>query len=400
MKRGFNLIILFLIIATMKFFTGCKYDVAEPMWDKEFSGAPIPTITQVNPPQAKPGVNTITIQGENLDVNGTMVFFNNIAADVISVSPTKIVVRRPNLVTDSCYIKVVPNQALIVAKYGPFKIDRVIERYGSFIENLALSVIAVDKNENLYVVETDSRNIFKVTPEGQKSVIGKVTRNPTDARIGPGEKLYLAGNNRSIEMIDLNTGEANEWLRLPAGKAVKFGDFDANGYFYTGGTRTDLVIVSPNLTVTSAGFYSTDEILAIRVFNGYVYIASRQAGTQNPAKIWRHTIDANGNVGQKELVFDMSANSEFASRLIRAITFSENGTMFIATDSTDPILIFDPETNQIDYFYKSILPPYCKHFYWGNGSFLYLISGDRVAPQEWTIYRIDMGSNGAPYYGR
>lgn len=399
MKRNSFLIISLLIIAAMKFFTGCKYDVAEPMWDKEFPEAPTPAITQVNPPQATPGINTITIQGTNLDVNGTMVFFDNITADIVSSSPTKIIVRRPNLVTDSSYIKVVPNQALIVAKYGPYKIDKVLDRYGSFLDNLQLSALAVDKNENLYVVEAASRNIVKVTPDGQKSIIGLATRPPTDVKIGPDEKLYMPGNNRSIDIVDLNTGEVKEWLRLPAGKVVRFGDFDANGYFYTGGTRTDLVIIAPDLSVKSAGVYTTDEILAIRVFNGYVYVASRKAGTQESAKIWRHPIDGSGNVGTRELVLDLSTNSEFSSRLIRGLVFSENGIMFIATDSSNPILIFDPASNQLDYFYKSILPPYCKNFYWGNGTFLYLIIGDTAAGQEWTVYRVNMGSKSAPYYG-
>ncbi|MDH7603872.1 MAG: IPT/TIG domain-containing protein [Melioribacter sp.] len=394
-----SLIITLVIVISIKFLTACKYDVAEPMWDKEFPEAPIPKITQVDPIQAKPGVNTITIQGENLDVSGTNVYFDNTSAEMVSVSLTKIVVRRPNLATESSYIKVVPNQALTVAKYGPYKIDKVLDRYGSFLDNLQLSVLAVDKNENLYVVEAASRNIVKVTPVGQKSIIGLATRPPTDAKVGPGGKLYMPGNNRSIDVVDLYTGEVKEWLRLPSGKVVKFGDFDANGYFYTGGTRSDLVIIAPDLSVKSAGVYTTDEILAIRVFNGYVYVASRKASSQEPAKIWRHSIDGNGNVGSKELVFDLSTSSEFSSRLIRGLAFSENGIMFIATDSSNPILIFDMASKQLDYFYKNIIPPYCKNFYWGNGSFLYMIIGDATAGQEWTVFRVDMGSKSAPYYG-
>ncbi|MCX7798302.1 MAG: IPT/TIG domain-containing protein [Melioribacter sp.] len=397
MKRILTLILL--IIIAVKFLIGCKYDVAEPMWDKEFNGAPIPNITQVIPDRASPGVNTITIKGENLEVNGTTVYFDNIIAEMISVSPTEIVVRRPNLVTEGCYIKVVPNQALVVAKHGPYKIDKVIERYGSFLENLSLSAIAVDKNENIYVIETASRSIVKVTPNGAKSIVGKASRAPTDAKFGPNGKLYLCGNNRSIDMIDVNTGEVKDWTRLPAGKAVKFGDFDQNGYFYTGGTRTDLVIVAPNLSVDNAGVYSADEILAVRVFNNNVYIASRKSGTQEPVKIWKHPIISPGKLGDRVLVFDFSTNSEFSSRLVRNIAFSLDGKMFIATDSQNPILILDLSKNKIDYFYKGIIPPYCKQFHWGMENYLYLITGDTQAGQEWTVYRVDMGMKSAPYFG-
>ncbi|MEJ5352614.1 MAG: IPT/TIG domain-containing protein [Melioribacteraceae bacterium] len=399
MKIFQKLFLLILLMLAVKFITGCKYDVAEPMWDKEFQGAPIPKITSVNPPQASAGVNTISIEGENLDVNGTTVYFDNLSADIISSSQSKIVVRRPNLVSQSCYIKVVPNQALVVAKYGPYKIDKVVERYGSFLENLQLSVLAVDKSENLYVVETSSRNIVKVTPDGSKSVIGTITRTPTDARVGPNGKLYLLGNNRSIDMVDLTTGVTKEWIRLPSGRVVKFGDFDANGYFYTGGTRSDLVIIAPDLSLSYAGLYSSDEILAVRVFNNYVYVVSRKAGTQDAAKIWRHPIISPGSLGARESFLDLSSFSEFASHTIKSITFSLEGKMFIATDSVNPILIYDSSLNQIDYFYKGILSPYCKYFYWGNENYLYMIIGDTAAGQEWTVYRVDMGSKGAPYFG-
>ncbi|MEG8946490.1 IPT/TIG domain-containing protein [Rosettibacter firmus] len=396
MKKTFTIFLSIIVI--IKFLTACKYDVAEPMWDKEFNDAPIPKITQVIPTQASPGVNTITIQGENLDVNGTTVYFDNITAEMVSVTPDKIVVRRPNLVTEGCYIKVVPNQALVVAKYGPYKIDKVLDKYGSFLENLQLSAIAVDKNENVFVIETASRNIIKVSPDGQKSTVGVASRAPTDAKFGPDGKLYMCGNNRSIDMTDVNTGVTKDWLRLPAGKVVKFGDFDQNGYFYTGGTRTDLVIIAPDLSLSYAGLYSGDEILAIRVFNNYVYLASRKSGTQEPAKIWRHPILNPGSLGQRELVFDFSTSSEFSSRAVRNIAFSSDGKMFIATDSPNPLLILDLSTNQIDYFYKGIIPPYCKQFHWGNGNYLYLIIGDTAAGQEWTVYRVDMGMVSAPYY--
>ncbi len=396
MKRALTIIISVILI--IKFLTACKYDVAEPMWEREFNDAPVPKIIQVNPLRAAPGINTISIEGENLYVNGTSVYFDNIIAEIISFSPTKIIVRRPNLVSDACYLKVVPNQALVVAKYGPYKIDKVLEQYGSFLENLQLSTIAVDKNENIYVVEAASRNIVKVTPEGQKSIVGVATRVPTDAKFGPDGNLYMCGNNRSVDLFDLKTGQAKDWLRLPSGRVVKFGDFDANGYFYTGGTRSDLVIIAPDLSLKYAGLYSGDEILAVRVFNEYVYIASRKAGTQEAAKIWRHKITSPGNVGDRELVLDLSTYSEFSNRLIRNIAFSEDAKMFIGTDSPDPLLIFDLSSNQLDYFYKSIIPPYCKQLYWGNNNFLYLIIGDTAAGQQWTVYRVDMGMKSAPYF--
>jgi len=345
-------------------------------------------------------VNTIIIHGENFaeppDTND--VYFDNVPAEIVETSATFIRVRRPNLAIDSCMVKVVSAQAIVVAKYGPYKIDPVIERYGSFVENLALSVVAVDNAENLYVVETSSRNVYKVTPDGDKTVIGTASRAPFDASIGPDGNLYLMENNRAIDIVDVTANTVTRWTRLPSGKVVKFGDFGNNGYFYTGGTRTDLLVVPFDLSTdpTSTGFYATDEILAIRVFNEHVYVVSRPAGSQDPPKIWRHPIDASGNVGSQELVLDWSTTGEFATRTLTSLTISADGIMYIGTDSPGPLLIVDPNTQTVDYFYKNIVQDYCKHFCWGNETYLYMISGDTNFEQEWTIYRIDMGTTGAP----
>jgi len=400
----FVTIALLLMAASMAVMTGCEYDVAQPQWDKDYSAPATPRITQIEPAQAaKAGVNIITIRGENFAVSPdtNIVYFDNLPGEIVASSATSISARRPNLETDSCTVKVVSSKAIVVAKYGPYTIDRVLERYGSFLDNLPLSVVAVDNAENLYVVELSTRNISKVTPSGQKKVIGVATRVPTDARIGPGGRLYLPENNRAIDVVDVTTGEVKVWRNLPSGRVVRFGDFDANGYFYCGGLRSDLMIVTPDSTFRPAGMYTgASEIVAVRVHGGYVYVAAKAPSGQTPAvAIWRHSLDSialGGNVGARQLFLDWDATGQFASRSIRGITFASNGTMYIATDAADPLLVVDPATQSVDIMYKGILPSYCKQFYWGKASYLYMISGNTAPAQEWTVYRVDLGTTGAP----
>jgi len=403
---SFLVVMTLLLVASMVVMIGCEYDVAEPQWYKPFSEAATLRITQIEPAsEARPGVNTITIRGENFAAppDSNDAYFDNQRAEIVSTSSTSITVRRPNLVDDSVFIKVVSNKALVVAKFGPYKIYPVSQRNGAFRDNIALNALAVDNGDNLYVVYGDSSTprIFRVTPDEQRILVARASRLPTDGRFGPDGRLYLLSNNRAIDVVDVQAGTAAQWLRLPSGRIVKAGDFDANGYFYVGGTRSDLVVIAPDLTVRTAGIYASDDILAVRVYGGYLFVASRvpTTGGQPPApgSIWKHQIDASGNVGPKELVLDMSATA-FASRTIAAITFSADGTMYIGTNSSDPILVFNPTTGTVDYFYKNILPPYCKNFYWGRGTYLYMLSGNVNPAQEWTVYRVDMGTAGAPYY--
>jgi len=385
--------------AAMAVMTACEYDVAQPLWERDFAAPSSPQITSIEPDTvAKAGVNTITIRGENFAIgqDANIVYFGAATADIFEASATTLKVYRPNLATDSCAVKVVSNGAFLVAKYPKkYRIAPVVEEYGGFRDNLALSVAAVDQAENLYIVETGSRNVYKITPSGGKTTLGQVTRAPTDAKIGPDSRLYLPGNNRAIDVMDLTSGTATRWIQLPSGKVVRFGDFDANGYFYTGGTRTDLMIVAPDLTTKAAGAYATSEIIAVRVYNSSVYVITRASAT-GTATIWRHALDAAGNLGAQEMVIDMAA-TEYASRSIKAFMIASNGNMYLATDSPDPILIVNSITKNVEILYKGILSSYSKHFYWGAGNYFYMIRGDTILGEVWTVYRVDAGIKvGAP----
>ena len=399
MKTRLLMVSVIFILASIVIITGCKYDVAEPLWDQPYNEPPSPTITSVDPDaEALPGVNMITIQGTNLSIgeDSTIVYFDKVKADIVSISSTSVTVLRPNIATD-CTIKVVPKKAYTEAKYGPYKIDQVIEQYGSFLDNtLELSVLAVDKDENLFVVETSSKNVRKVSPNGDKVLIGKGSRATTDGTIGPDGNLYMTSNNRYIDRTDASGVVV--WTQMPSGKVVKTGNFDAYGYFYTGGSRTDLCIVPPNppeklvaSDIKLAGIYATDDILLIRVFGNNVYVASKPYNSSDSPKIWRHSIDGNGNIGTQELVLDLSKISLIASSTLIGFTLASDGSIFLLTDNAAPLISVNPVTLQATIFYKGIIPSYCDFFCWGNGNYIYTINGNTTAGADWTVYRVDMG---------
>ena len=415
--------ILLVVIVLLSNISGCKYDVAEPMWEKPYSPAcPDPEITNVTPSSAPAGVNYITITGNNLApaldsmkirlsngrdtiivYNG--ILFNTTPAEVRNISPTSITVYRPNLVLDSCIIKILPQCALLKATYTYGKIDVVCQDFGGFNDKLGLYFVTIDSSGTVYVGEFVTSSIWRlerINPDGVKTPISLsmasgqgLQRTPTDARLrqSDGYLYVFNSSDRWFHRIDLSTGLIYRYLQMPSGKIMRYGDFDANGYLYGGGVGTDLCIVPPSLSpITYAQAYQTDSILAVRVFNNYVYIAARQRGTLSPVKIFRHQITSPGSLGQKELVVDF-ATTGFSDRTVRDISFSQSGKMFITTGNTDPILLYDQSTGTIDYFYKNIIPPYGVHSAWGNTNYLYMISAE-----NWTLVRVDMGENGTPYY--
>ena len=391
-----------LVASLIVVMTGCEYDVAEPQWNQPYANPDSPVITAVEPANAAlPGYNRIKIIGQNFAENtgDNKVYFNSTAVEVLESSKTSITVRRPNLVTDSATIKVVSYDALLVVQTGPYKIFPVHNRYGTFVENAQLSIIAVDKSENVYVIQRLPRSVIKITPDGTQTIVGETSRIVTDAKIDRDGKLVLLMNYRRPGKMDLDTGEEVEMLDV--GKAVSFGDFDSDGNMYVGGRRSDLIIIAPDLTKKNlGGVYASDEILCVRVFNGYVYLLVTAASPdeQNPElAIWRHQIlDATGALGAKELILDWANTGEFAATAPRNFTFDANGLMYIGTEHTQPIMIWNPEDGTQDILYKDILPSFSEQLVWGAGNNLYMLLGGA----EWNIVRIDMGQPGAPYFGR
>jgi hypothetical protein len=395
----FLLVVTFLLTALV---TGCKYNVTAPLWNQPYTPPPSASITSVSPAsEAKGGVNTITINGQNLLVNSgsTAVYFDSYQVEIVSITENSIVVRRPNLVADSATIKVIPQNAYAEGIIHGYKIDKVIDSYGSFLQNLQLSVITADNAENVYVVETIEKSIHKVTPDGNNTVIGKTTYTPYDGKIGPDGNLYLTEKNRAIDKIDLSTGTKTKWTTLPSGIVVKYCDFGNNNYFYCGGTRTDLVILPFDLSATAvqSGIYADDDIQAIRFYNGYIYVASVPSSPVEPAKIWRDKVNADGSVGSRELVYDLNNLPDSAA--VSGIAFGSDGTMYVSTYSpTLPMIVVNPVTNSADAFYKDIIPAYCAGMCWGTGDFIYTINGNAAASKTWNVYRVDMGQKGAPGY--
>jgi hypothetical protein len=392
---------------------GCEYPVEQSQWYLPEAQADTVRITGIDPAQATAGYNYITIYGENFDgaidtsvvhdvsrnrdttiiYNG--IYFNGLQPEVLDISATSIRVRRPNLATDSCTVKIASAKALGEAKLGPYKIDAVVSTYGSFLDKLPLGTVTTDTLENLYVVCTvTSTQIYKITPAGVKTTHGNALRAPTDIKIGPDGRLYMVGNGPSsgstgIQVVNLDSSRITTWFNCPPHKDVRFCDFDSHGYFYAGGSSTDILIIASDSTFKYAGVYGSSEILGLHVYGGYLYVAANMGTARG---IWRHLLSDTGSLGPQELVLDWSTTGQFASRTIRNFGLAENGTLFVETDDASNALVI--VTSQgADFFYKGIAPAACGGLVYGPSHYVYAINGTGASgglPD--IVSRIDMGA--------
>lgn len=410
-NRSLLLTAIFMSAASV-FVSGCKYKVTAPVWDKPYTEPPSPAITSIVPSSgAAAGVNRITIHGHNLVVpspdslvpDTTLVTFNNVPVTLASADSTSIVLYRPNVVGQDT-IKVIPHNAISEAIYGPYRIDPVIEKYGGFLQNLQLGGIAVDASDNVYVAETVKLLIDEGTSATDNHTIGggsaKTNGTPWAAALGPDGNLYvMAGIQRGIDKVYLSTGKVvHKWVQLP--KVVKAGDFGSGGYLFTGGIRTGLYVVS----LSDSGYiahpptetsYAADTILAVKVFNGYVYVASHATNSAEAgATIWRNKINSDSTLGTREKVIDMNS-TPYANDNVTGIAFSSAGAMYVSTSSSAPLLSVDEASGKVSPFYKGIIPSYCDGMVWSKTSdYLYMITGNGSADDPWTVYRVDMGTTG------
>ncbi len=405
MKLHYHIVFIALFAAaTLALTSGCEYPVYPSGWPPSGGDGTTPGISGITPAnEALPGVNTITIHGSNFigitDTNG--VYFDNAPAEILQKTATDIIVRRPNLISASCTVKVVSDSSITVAKYGPYRIDAVQGTFGTFVANVALSTITTDNSGNLYVTESGTRYLWKITPGGQTTQILDTSQNPiqlkqvpTDARVISDSLFYFVTGRFPyfVRRVNLNLGVQVDSFAVS--KNIQCCDVDANDYLYAGGPKSGIIVIRPNRSIRADGYYANDTILSVRVFSGYLYVALRTG-------IWRHSLSDTSLVGAQEQVLDWTSTA-YASLPIRSFSFSSDGSkLYIGTNSTYPIIIANVTSlpipaSEVDILYKGILPTYCKQF--GFGDAIYMISGNASPAVTWNVYRVDVGTTGAPYY--
>jgi hypothetical protein len=212
--------------------------------------------------------------------------------------------------------------------------------------------------------------------------------------MGPGGYLYLTRSNTKLYRIPPGGGASAEFATLP-GRVYDL-DFDQLGNIYTAGNGNNLYLVRPDATNKSVADYPGTFIKAVRVVNGYVYVAGKTSGGQEA--VWRNQIISPDSLRPNEMVFDWTAKVSAVSGIV-SMAFAADGDMYLGTKGSEAIVVVHPDGSH-EPLYPGLLEPESYALTWGNGIYLYVVRHNDVDADKRRIIRLNMQKNGAPYYGR
>lgn len=408
MKKLYKLLILVAALG-LSILYSCSEETAPSLYDPgKYQFREDPVINNIDPPgSALAGVTILTITGQNFsDVPGeTNVYFNGVKGQILNVTTTQIQVKPPVVVADTVLVKVKVTGALNLSNTLIYKLTAAVVEVYKFDPNNGEVPWAVtfDNSQNM-VVSVEGKGVWKFNGESNpnKSYIpkGAETRWNTLRQFSNGE-IYASKSLRGIWKLREGVQPPNApWVATPSGTVLVDFDFDQNTNLWAVGSNNFIFRIKQDQTVTQFPFQA--QLRAARVYNGSLYVAGLKSGVEG---IWKIPIDANGELGTEELYFSLTAN--FPGVKTNAITFSEDGDLFLGTDrSSNPIIIVKPDKS-IQTLYTGVIP--AKNIismYWPSGNFLYVTreaerdatSGSLIRNQ--TILKIDIQKPGANYYNQ
>ena len=354
---------IFIVAITLLFNSCFENDYPGSLYDPNETGNDAPTITSVNPSSycLTGAGDTVIITGTNFstDSSGNAVYFGTYVGIIVEQTSTLLKVIPPVVDGTGLTVRVSSYSAYAMAEYdSPYELERAAIEYGGFTETDIPVSIAVDDDENIYVLDVLA-NIFKISPVQEKTTVATNIEmtNYSSIRYYNTDSLLL--NTRIVflyktPLIPDSIIYGSE--KYPTATSYTVGppviqdfDIDQNSNFYFA-AKYAIIILKSDTTKYKVN-YPGISLLSAKVHNGYVYVVSED-------KVYRNEIqDALGTLGATEEVYDFSS----VEAKINSITFSSDNIMILGCTSDGsgnsyPIYTITPESG--DYSGSNAVPLY------------------------------------------
>lgn len=418
-------IIFTLSIVSLLFFS-CSDIPDNDVYPASFKTGETPVITEINPPDSTlAGVGTIEILGQHFSANiqENLVYFDAVRANVLEASETRLLVASPNLAKEVKIKVATLNADLYSDIYFKledgdtvyYKLKPAVASIGNILTGASADEIyglAVDTEENVYIYIGrlgDARaKLKKITPLGETETLSETLQfdRPNAMRMGPDGLIYIAvyaGRVRGIFTLD-QAGVSTSFASTET--IPQDMDFDEAGNLWVAAQENVIRISADASQNEIVETVEVDNLTAVRVYDGYLYYAGNDgAGMQ---KIWKSEIQGN-ILGARDTVLNV-ANTTFPQEAaISAITFSADGLMYIsfskqAKDLENAVYTYDDASGE-SILYEGLISSDIEAMAWGNNTKVYAVQQyfltvEGASKIHSQVFRIDVGEQGAPYYGR
>lgn len=402
MKKHNRIIYLAALITLGFMIYGCNQESAPSLYQEKDAGA-TPVISSVLPAnEALAGVTDITINGANFSTvkEDNLVYFGTAKATVLEASATRLLVKAPNLIKNDLDLKISVKGAEKFSTAVKYNLLEAVGVYYAFAKGVDNPMaVAVDKDENVFVSLTD-KGIKKISPSGVLSDFAPKGGESFffDLKMGPNNILYGTRNLRAIFQIEAGKPSAT-FQTVPTGISLIALDFDADKNIWSGGSGGKFYSITTSKIVTE--FPMDYTISALRVYNGYLYVAGKSATEE---AIYRYKINSNTSLGDREKYFDIGAAYGLQKVKVGGLAFSSDGDLIIGTDQSDAFILYRSGTASS--LYPGVISPYARSISWGTSKNMYYvrevteIGATGTATISYSLIRVDMQKLSAPYYGR
>jgi hypothetical protein len=384
-------------IAGLLFLNSCKDEVTPSLNDLSVGGAATPVITSFNPPNsALAGVTHVTITGQNFNPSavGNFVYFNGLPADVLSATPTELVVIPPVVISDSIIVKVASYKSENFSNTLLYKLEPAVSEYYPFDAKTKGEypyAIWADNNENVYVslsalgtkkiLSGTPTSLADFAPKGAETFWKGITLASDNA-------IYAAKPVRGVYKIVENTAPA-AFVSSVNGIADNVNDveYDAARDVIWGGGATG-ILYRIGLDKSVKKFNIVGSINAVRVAVNDLFVAS----TYNSEEVvWKVAIISADSLGVPEQYFNFSTSVD-PNLKIMDLVISADGDLYLGTDkNNDPIFDVHPDKS-FETLYPGLISGSVFSLSWGYEKYLYMTNiVDGVGK---TVLRIDMQKPG------
>ena len=343
------------------------------LYDPDAQTGPAPVIASVSPDGVVlAGVDAVTIRGQNFSAapsENRVVFDdaagNSAAGEVLTASPSELVVRTPNLPNAALRVRVAVQGAQDYSNPVPLPLSPAFESFGDIGRTEVPYGIAADADGTLYLSlenEGVSVGVIQIAPDGTRSPYFASTF-PWAALARGGDRLF--GVRRVRAAFELPEGGSQGVLGAFQPTSLLLVGIAATpaGVVYAGGNEPALFRVNADGSASQTDFPTN--IRALAYADGTLYAIG--AGTAGAAdQLYAVPLAADGTPGTPQAVAPLPAVG-------MALAVAADGTVFVGLDRvTDPIVTVAPG-GQVEVLYPDVLSGPIASLAYGAGTQLYAV---------------------------